>query len=273
MQPSKKAEELEQFHKSTFGFDRRELIQSNLCCPPPIGCGKPAANFKDELSRKEYSISGLCQTCQDAFFDSGEDEQEMAAPNPKVAPRPQPYVAGPDEYVIGSYQMICGSAEAESQTYRKVIDESGCVWLIANHEAAAENIYFHNPKDTKSDGFGGRTLSFPLEDGTIYEAKGPWHSSAGALFHSTGIDLQNTYRTFVVLSMERDQTNDGTYRTIMRGIIFKDERPMLGSFDRHKELEQQYPEAKFYYSETRGGSSGGPTATHRNTLSANQTKH
>ena len=25
-------------------------------------------NFKDELSRKEYKISGLCQKCQDKMF-------------------------------------------------------------------------------------------------------------------------------------------------------------------------------------------------------------
>lgn len=25
--------------------------------------------FKDELSAKEYQLSGMCQTCQDTFFD------------------------------------------------------------------------------------------------------------------------------------------------------------------------------------------------------------
>lgn len=34
-------------------------------------CGKPvsADSFRDELSRKEFSISGLCQVCQDDFFE------------------------------------------------------------------------------------------------------------------------------------------------------------------------------------------------------------
>lgn len=34
-------------------------------------CGKPvsADSFRDELSRKEFSISGLCQECQDDFFE------------------------------------------------------------------------------------------------------------------------------------------------------------------------------------------------------------
>lgn len=43
---------------------RRESIASNTC----ICCGKPANAFRDELSRKEFSISGLCQSCQDKVF-------------------------------------------------------------------------------------------------------------------------------------------------------------------------------------------------------------
>lgn len=47
---------------------RREAIARNLCVPEPIGCGGPADEFDDELSRKEFAISGLCQGCQDAIF-------------------------------------------------------------------------------------------------------------------------------------------------------------------------------------------------------------
>ena len=34
-------------------------------------CGKeinPENDFRDDLSRKEYTISGMCQDCQDDFF-------------------------------------------------------------------------------------------------------------------------------------------------------------------------------------------------------------
>ena len=31
--------------------------------------------FRDDLSRKEYNISGLCQHCQDAFFGVEESEE------------------------------------------------------------------------------------------------------------------------------------------------------------------------------------------------------
>lgn len=33
-----------------------------------VCCGKQATDFKDDLSRKEYDISQLCQTCQDLVF-------------------------------------------------------------------------------------------------------------------------------------------------------------------------------------------------------------
>lgn len=53
--------------KST-GLFHKELdrLERGLC---PF-CGKPIdkKDFKDELSRKEYEISGLCQKCQDETF-------------------------------------------------------------------------------------------------------------------------------------------------------------------------------------------------------------
>jgi hypothetical protein len=73
MNPSNKTAEMEQSLTGIFGFDRRDQIRANKCCPPPIGCGGPATSFKDNLSQREYSISGLCQKCQDKFFgDDGE---------------------------------------------------------------------------------------------------------------------------------------------------------------------------------------------------------
>lgn len=37
-------------------------------------CGEDARTFKDEISGKEYLISGFCQSCQDKTFGGGEDE-------------------------------------------------------------------------------------------------------------------------------------------------------------------------------------------------------
>ena len=43
---------------------RKESIKKDIC----TWCGEPAIEFKDELSRREYSISGFCQKCQDKTF-------------------------------------------------------------------------------------------------------------------------------------------------------------------------------------------------------------
>lgn len=32
------------------------------------------SDFRDDLSRKEFRISGMCQGCQDKFFDEGDDD-------------------------------------------------------------------------------------------------------------------------------------------------------------------------------------------------------
>jgi hypothetical protein len=32
-------------------------------------CGEPILSFKDELSKREYEISAMCQNCQDKAFD------------------------------------------------------------------------------------------------------------------------------------------------------------------------------------------------------------
>lgn len=44
-------------------------------CP---GCMQPVdtRDFKDELSIKEFTLSGLCQKCQDEFFNEDEDNGE-----------------------------------------------------------------------------------------------------------------------------------------------------------------------------------------------------
>lgn len=51
--------------------------KESKCVAPPYGCGHfiDQDAFRDELSRKEYSISGLCQKCQDKFFNTDEELQ------------------------------------------------------------------------------------------------------------------------------------------------------------------------------------------------------
>lgn len=69
-EPTEKAEEIEIFLKEIYGVDRRDLIRQGVCMPPPIGCGREnvGEEFRDEVSRQEYRISGLCQKCQDSIW-------------------------------------------------------------------------------------------------------------------------------------------------------------------------------------------------------------
>ena len=47
-----------------FGRGRKVAMDNQLC----VMCGGDANYFADELSRKEYGISGMCQECQDKTF-------------------------------------------------------------------------------------------------------------------------------------------------------------------------------------------------------------
>jgi hypothetical protein len=53
-------------------FDRsRSLSMFNLECPT---CGGTISKFRDELSEREYRISGMCQKCQDEVFPEVPEE-------------------------------------------------------------------------------------------------------------------------------------------------------------------------------------------------------
>ena len=47
-----------------FGRSRTIALAGNEC----VKCGEFNLEFRDEISRKEYSISALCQCCQDGIF-------------------------------------------------------------------------------------------------------------------------------------------------------------------------------------------------------------
>ena len=68
--PAPKSPEVERLLEGFSG--RTTAIEADRCVDEPIGCGKPAIVFKDGLSKREYRMSGLCQTCQDSLFCSKE---------------------------------------------------------------------------------------------------------------------------------------------------------------------------------------------------------
>ena len=65
--------ELENFKEDMaqdmFGRSARISKAGGQC----VSCGEFNLEFRDELSRKEYGISGLCQCCQDNIFGVEED--------------------------------------------------------------------------------------------------------------------------------------------------------------------------------------------------------
>ena len=48
----------------TSNISRTTAKSQSKCCK----CGGDASVFKDELSKREYKLTGWCQTCQDDFF-------------------------------------------------------------------------------------------------------------------------------------------------------------------------------------------------------------
>ena len=63
--PTFKATEVDAVLSKIFGRSRTKSIKDAIC----IKCEDTDLSFKDELSVKEYSISGLCQSCQDSIFE------------------------------------------------------------------------------------------------------------------------------------------------------------------------------------------------------------
>lgn len=63
MQPTQKSKGIDAFLKNGLGVDRNYILQDRCSY-----CSKPAVDFRDNLSKKEYTISGFCQACQDKVF-------------------------------------------------------------------------------------------------------------------------------------------------------------------------------------------------------------
>ncbi len=53
----------------TTSIKRRGRLVCSVC-----EANVKSSDFKDELSRKEFSLSGLCQVCQDEFFIEDKDD-------------------------------------------------------------------------------------------------------------------------------------------------------------------------------------------------------
>ena len=60
---------LEDVGELLLGRSRIESITEDKC----ISCGGEANQFNNDLSRREFTISGFCQKCQDSVFGGGDE--------------------------------------------------------------------------------------------------------------------------------------------------------------------------------------------------------
>jgi|SaaInlStandDraft_2_1057019.scaffolds.fasta_scaffold71542_2 hypothetical protein len=70
MKPSQKSAGIDNFLAALFGVDRQASIEAGKCVDAPAGCGGNAVElgFRNAITEREYTISGLCQNCQDSVF-------------------------------------------------------------------------------------------------------------------------------------------------------------------------------------------------------------
>lgn len=155
--------------------------------------------------------------------------------------------------------MKSGMHEAETKKFKKIETERK-VWYVSAQDNSADNVYV-SIKGEKPDGcfrgFGGATLKFALEDGTVDEVTGPWHSNTEALFNDTGLDIRDRHMTFGAVGKDRVYDDDHK-RCFLSDVMFEDDDWVIGSFHRIKDIAQKLAdesgERVWYYSQSQGGS-------------------
>jgi len=153
--------------------------------------------------------------------------------------------------------MKSGQYEQSIRKYKKIQGTSG-TWYVAIQDNIADNIYVDS-HDPKSQGFGGATLEFQLEDGTTEQVKGPWHSNSNALFNDTGYDVRDKSLTrgIVAKSMNYDKSD---FIPIYTDVLHYDEQPVIGNFYRIQKIAEKFSKelkCNIYYAviSSGGGSS------------------
>lgn len=167
----------------------------------------------------------------------------------------------PDEWADGPYTMTCGSAIAESHQLVKLKGKTRWWFYDPACDSPASSIYCSNSLDPNvgGEGFGGRTITLHITDGSTFALKGGWHTNPDSMFEDTGVDIRKLSRTFVVLATGRrhDPNAPSCFRDVYTGVIYRDpDGGLLGYHDRYKELLELFPQATCYFSKSEGGSCG-----------------
>ena len=158
-----------------------------------------------------------------------------------------------DEYEVKNIPMISGTGEISKRVFR-IVEGKDAIWLISTDENAGDFIYARKKDDAKSEGFGGSTLEFLLEDGSMIKLQGPWHSNSVSLYHDTGIDLNDKHKTFGLVALNRKGNK-------YKDILFIDSEPVIGIFDRieqkAQEIANELNDTVLFYSKSQDGSHAG----------------
>lgn len=157
-------------------------------------------------------------------------------------------------------QVSAHPSVQKNAPYRKVIGKSGKAWFYVPGKFAATAIYVDGGKG--SQGMGGRTITFKLDDGTTFDSIGPWMTTAQNLFNDTGIDLRAQYATRMILSRKVEYPkNSYAFMPDMIDVVYYEEEFVEGTFDRPNEKARQIVkemgEPLHYFIETAGGAQCG----------------
>jgi hypothetical protein len=137
-------------------------------------------------------------------------------------------------------------------------------WLIPINVPNVGDWLHFAPTSTdqaKSEGYGGATLSFKLDNGSEIKVRGPWHGNSKSLWSDTGIDVRDLHYTRVAIGLTRVGWPE--CRDVVGGLeeaLHIDATAVLGDFDRHKALAQQlanlYAKQVYVIAASSGGGQG-----------------
>ena len=165
----------------------------------------------------------------------------------------------------GSYQQRSALGNVASKVWVKYIGKyDGRIWLHPKNEAFNTMVIVEGGPN--SDGFGGRTLPFNMDDGSVLQLKGPWSASHDEFFKQTGIDRREHYNTWGCIGRHRGHhSNPRGYdsRTVICDLVYFDSpEGAIGGYDRIRDIARamaaERDEVLFMHSATYGGSSSGP---------------